>query len=256
MKVANFALLATDDAAHRALQAELPAHSIRFPRTIFANEHGRPVRYRSAGWTRLMFAVPLMVRWVLRQGVNVLWMDTDVVALSNPFPAIYGQLAANALGAVNSSGSILASVDGRFPDEDPTECGRAYTTSPRWGHSAGGWKLCGGLFYLSHSDAALDFLREWERKLRAPGSGAKNQPHYNEALRTSDSLQVRVLPCDLFPNGYRYTSARWRGAQRRTPVLVHNNWIKGADAKLGRFKRWGMWAGDREAVNFSRLTGI
>ena len=54
---------------------------------------------------------------------------------------------------------------------------------------------------------------------------------------------MQLMPCDLFPNGYRYASEAWRSAQRRTPLLVHNNWIVGHEAKLGRFRSWGMWLG-------------
>ena len=71
-----------------------------------------------------------------------------------------------------------------MPDEDLHECRRQYSNDyQRWGRSAGGWKLCGGLFYLKRGDAAVAFLSDWERRLRAPGAGAKNQPHYNEALQ-------------------------------------------------------------------------
>ena len=41
-----------------------------------------------------------------------------------------------------------------------------------------------------------------------------------------------------------YASDAWRRAQSRKPVAVHNNWIKGHEAKLERFKRWGLWHGD------------
>ena len=236
--VQNFALLATDDMGYAMLSAALPAHAVRCPRSIVgtSSKDRQPSRYRSAAWTKLMFAVPLMVRWVLRLGLNVLWMDTDVVALANPFPSIRAQLdEADQSGGGGSRGLILASVDGRVPEEDLHECRSAYTADARWGRSASGWKLCGGLFYLRHGDAALGFLREWERRLRAPAAGAKNQPHYNEALRAfgcsatadpqacSNRLSVRILPCDLFPNGYRYASEAWRHAQRRKPLAVHNN---------------------------------
>ena len=243
--VRNFALLATDDAAHTTLQAELAGHVVRCPRSIVGSTGTRdPSGYKSKGWTKLMFAVPMMVRWVLRLGLNVLWMDTDVIALADPLPAIRAQAAQAAVG--HDGPLLLASVDGRVPDEDLHECRRAYSADARWGRSASGWKLCGGLFYLRHGDAALSFLREWERRLHEPGAGAKNQPHYNEALRTATSgLRVDVLPCDLFPNGYRYASEAWRRAQRRAPLLVHNNWIKGHEAKLSRFRGWGMWKDDK-----------
>ena len=232
--VRNFALLATDDEMHATLLAELPAHAVRCPRSIVGGDGnaGGPARYRSASWTKLMFAVPRMVRWVLQIGLNVLWMDTDVVALSDPLAAVRAQRAeihgdrggSNSGSSGGSSGGVLlASVDGRVPAENPHECERTYTQDARWGRSAGGWKLCGGLFYLEHSAAALSFLHDWERRLRAPGAGAKNQPHYNEALRASPQMRVHVLPCDLFPNGFRYANGAWRRAQRRAPIAVHNS---------------------------------
>ena len=76
--------------------------------------------------------------------------------------------------------------------------------------------------------------------LRGPRAGAKNQPHYNDAI-VATGVAVSLLPCDLFPNGYRYASESWRRAQRRPPLAVHNNWIKGHAAKLARFKEWGLW---------------
>ena len=253
--VDNFALLATDDAAYAALQHELPSRSVRLPHSIFAarDAGSNHNQYRSKGWTKLMFAVPLMVKFVLGAGLDVLWMDTDVVALSNPFPLIHAQLhelSRQGGGTVGSGSTLIASVDGRVPEEDLTECGRAYSASARWGSSAGGWKLCGGLFYLQHGRASAAFLDEWERRLHGPGAGAKNQPHYNEALRTKASgLTLRLLPCDLFPNGFRYASEPWRRAQSRAPVLVHNNWIKGHDAKVARFQRWGMWRAEANGTH-------
>jgi hypothetical protein len=252
--VSNFALLATDDDALAALEQELPGRAVRCPNAIVGaaaakiaadGSRGRGARYRSAGWTRLMFAVPAMVRWVLQVGLNVLWMDTDVVALSDPLAAVRLQLASagEASGARGGSELLLASVDGRVPDEDLHECRRAYSAEARWGGSAGGWKLCGGLFYLRRGDAAIDFLRDWERRLKAPRAGAKNQPHYNDALRAA-RLQLQLLPCDLFPNGFRYASDAWRSAQHRRPVAVHANWVKTPAAKLARFHSWGMWLGD------------
>ena len=82
-----------------------------------------------------MFAVPLMVRWVLRLGLNVLWMDTDVIALANPFPVIRAQVVesfrehSKSGSSSGSSGLLLASVDGRVPDEDLRECRQAYSSN-------------------------------------------------------------------------------------------------------------------------------
>ena len=138
----------------------------------------------------------------------------------------------------------------------PSRVATTARSSGRWGRSAGGWKLCGGLFYLPRSEAALAFLGDWERRLRLPGSGAKNQPHYNEALKAAGrKLRVELLPCGLFPNGARYASDAWRRAQREGPVAVHNNWIKGLEAKEARFRAWGLWRADGLGNASRRLAG-
>lgn len=146
--VRNFAMIATDDEALDVLERELPARVVRCPDAISgAQDRTQPLRYRSAGWTRLMFAVPKMVRWVLRMEIDVLWMDTDVIALSDPFPVLHGLLGDKSREQL----SVLASVDGRVPDEALGECTVSYSNDARWGASSGGWKLCGGLFYIRHS---------------------------------------------------------------------------------------------------------
>ena len=150
-----------------------------------------------------MFAVPQMLRWVLAMQLDVLWMDTDVVALADPLPVLRDLLGANA--SSSPPPQLLASVDGRFPDEDPRECAQYYTAETRWGASAGGSKLCGGLFYLRHGARSLALVDAWEARLRGPRAGAKNQPHYNDAI-VATGVAVSLLPCDLFPNGYRYAS--------------------------------------------------
>ena len=237
--VANYVLIATDGDALARLRVEEAGHVVRWPDSGAAassRSDAAQLRYRSRGWTRLMFAVPQMVRWVLQLGLGVLWSDTDVVALRDPWPLV------RSLASAAPPATLIASVDGRVPADDPHECGASYSVDARWGTSSGGGKLCGGLFYLRAGEPALRFLDAWERLLRAPGAGAKNQPHYNAAVRAT-GLPLRVLPCDLFPNGFRYADEAWRRAQRRAPVMVHNNWIKGHAAKLERFTRWHIWFG-------------
>ena len=238
--VRNYALIATDDEALSALSYEIgPRHVVQCPRSIFdgAGDGSAQQTYRSRGWTKLMFAVPRMLRWVLSAGLHVLWMDTDVVTVRDPFPLLH-RLAAQ---AAPSAPLLLASVDGRVPDEDLHECSRRYTVDARWGKSSGTSKLCGGLFYMRSSAATVALARDWEARVRAPGAGKKNQPHFNDAIEAARNVTAVLLPCAAFPNGYRYASHAWRRAQPQPPVLVHNNWIKGHAAKLERFREWGMW---------------
>ena len=271
--VRNYALIATDDDAHATLAREVVGHVVAYPLGPKGVAQAAQ-SYRSRGWTRLMFAVPRMLHWVLTMGLDVLWMDTDVVALSDPFPLIrqHAAAAANAANAANanaaanagtavpriadnalpspSRGLLLASVDGRVPDERLTECGRYYSRDPRWRASSGTSKLCGGLFFARSSAATIALALDWDRRVNALNAGQKNQPHFNAALDAARNVHVALLPCAQFPNGARYASPAWRRAQLahpqapqqdRGPVLVHNNWIKGHPAKRARFSEWGLW---------------
>ena len=289
--VSNYALIATDDVAHATLAREVVGHVVTYPLGPKGVAQAAQ-SYRSRGWTRLMFAVPRMLHWVLAMGLDVLWMDTDVVALSDPFPLIRQHAAAATAAAaaaaaaataaakagttvpriasasVNADnplsprprGLLLASVDGRVPDERLAECGRYYSHDPRWRASSGTSKLCGGLFFARSSAATIALALDWERRVNALNAGQKNQPHFNAALDAARNVHVALLPCAQFPNGARYASPAWRRAQLthpqlahpqlahpqapqqdQGPVLVHNNWIKGHAAKRARFREWGLW---------------
>ena len=113
--------------------------------------------------------------------------------------------------------------------------------------------LCGGFFLLRPTTAATRLLREWDAEM-ADGR-ARNQGAFNAVVRrlqASKALRSTSLPCDRFPNGYRYASKAWRRvAEERSgekPVAVHNNFISGSAAKRKRFVKWGLWirSGERE----------
>ena len=89
-----------------------------------------------------------MLRWVLAMQLDVLWMDTDVVALADPLPVLRDLLGANA--SASSPPQLLASVDGRFPDEDPRECAQYYTAETRLGRERGREQALRRAFYLRH----------------------------------------------------------------------------------------------------------
>ena len=107
--VRNYALIATDDDAHATLSREVVGHVVAYP--LGPAGAAQPAQsYRSRGWTRLMFAVPRMLHWVLAMGLDVLWMDTDVVALSDPFPLIRRHAAAAAAAAAAANAAAAAAA--------------------------------------------------------------------------------------------------------------------------------------------------
>ena len=161
--------------------------------------------------------------------VGLLYSDTDIAIRANPLP-VFAALQPT------PPFDMLAGVDGQ-----------TYACS---GHRA---TLCGGFFLLRPTTAATRLLREWDAEM-ADGR-ARNQGAFNAVVRrlqASKALRSTSLPCDRFPNGYRYASKAWRRvAEERSgekPVAVHNNFISGSAAKRKRFVKWGLWirSGERE----------
>ena len=67
------------------------------------------------------------------------------------------------------------------------------------------------------------------------------QPALNYALRRTPGLSYRLLARDLYPNGAAYFVRGIRPAGPAGPVIVHNNWMRGAEGKRARFEQHGMW---------------
>ena len=117
------------------------------------------------------------------------------------------------------------------------------------------FSFCGGFFLLNDTPGAHDFLDEWIHQLRF-STMAKNQPALNRAIFASlqKKLRLLVLPCDLYPNGWRYfcleIRARkkrfncgfdWRMQQKREALMVHVTYAKGAAVKRDRLKQIDLW---------------
>lgn len=63
-----------------------------------------------------------------------------------------------------------------------------------------------------------------------------------ELLSKQPLFSRHLLDPLLFPDGRSFFD--WHESQVRgiTPIVVHNNWITGRDAKIQRLKDWGLWA--------------
>jgi len=59
----------------------------------------------------------------------------------------------------------------------------------------------------------------------------------NEIALTKYNEHIALLSEDLFPNGHVY----YIQGRKDNAMIVHNNWIKGLQAKIDKFKEEGLW---------------
>ena len=146
-------------------------------------------------------------------------------------------------------------------------CGRSAWCNARTGRCED--EVCGGFYYLRSAPPAIAFLEAlfermaWQRKHVDARIG--EQPALNYVLRRTPGVRYRILPRARYPNGNAYFGFVDRmvqvspGSMRELlelggtgddiyaaaglppPVIVHNNWLAGFEAKRQRFVDHGMW---------------
>ena len=204
-----------------------------------AEKHG------TVEYAKLMHVKARPALAVLKLGYNLLFTDTDMVWLRNPLHELrvaYGaQLEHGAL-------DVLIQSDHDESNEIPScsqheECARSAWCERRACEA----EVCGGFYYLRASAPAIAMLEAlfermaWQRQNVDPRIG--EQPALNYVLRrSSPPARYLVLPRELYPNGNAYFARRiWPRSSRALPIIIHNNWLAGAEAKRQRFIDHGLW---------------
>eukprot|EP00850_Spirogloea_muscicola_P017041 SM000142S00555 [mRNA] locus=s142:267194:271360:- [translate_table: standard] len=171
---------------------------------------------------------------VLKAGFSVLWSDVDIVWFTNPLPDLmkYGPgvlatqsnepnhtLASNGLRRINS-GFYIAISDPKTIKALEAVVADA-SKSP-----------------LSEQPSFYDVLCGKAGELKVGSDGCTNK----------DGFKVVFLSSKEYPNGAVgeiwksknvLQECQWRGCK-----ILHNNWIKGLDAKIDRLKLNGFWRYD------------
>ncbi|XP_060593180.1 uncharacterized protein LOC132747701 [Ruditapes philippinarum] len=108
--------------------------------------------------------------------------------------------------------------------------------------------LCPGTMAVKSNNETIDFFRKLTRGLET--YAYSDQPFLNDRLKKS-KLRIKGLDKNLFPSGKLYFQFLTK-KQKAEVVVVHNNWIKGHDRKVDRFKKFNLWFNDRTIKNIRK----
>ncbi|XP_022109305.1 UDP-D-xylose:L-fucose alpha-1,3-D-xylosyltransferase 1-like [Acanthaster planci] len=148
---------------------------------------------------------------LLKQGLEVLFTDSDTFWFSDPFPYFQGDFD-------------MSMVDQKSPY--PT---RALNAS-----------YCAGFIYLRPTNTTLQFVRKWIMSLE--GKNIMDQFVMNRLLRADQPVHVKVHPLDihLFPSGPKFYQLLEQNANY-SAVVMHAASIHGHAAKVAKFRSSNMW---------------
>ncbi|GAM28636.1 hypothetical protein SAMD00019534_118120 [Acytostelium subglobosum LB1] len=198
----------------------------------------QPESYGGVGFRAICNEKPLVVLDVLKRGYNVLWTDTDIVWLSDPFTAF--QQAAYAAGI-----DYQRDIDLIIQQDDDDVC-------------AGFYYIRSNATSISYMEQVIAFLnpivddqismRKFLKELATPAVSGAPQ---------TGKLRVFKLPRTTFPNGTAYFNLKLPQRANIEPVIIHNNCIIGHRSKRERFIDYGLWMIDdvRELAESSPVTG-
>ncbi|XP_030845843.1 UDP-D-xylose:L-fucose alpha-1,3-D-xylosyltransferase-like [Strongylocentrotus purpuratus] len=169
--------------------------------------------FGSQDYLRLVNKRPNYILRYLQRGTDVLFSDVDTVWLKNPLPFF-------------EDGYDLYFGRDIYDDQTKPDL------------------VCAGFVYYRATKATIDLIVKWIQRIHArpeiPDQQLLNHLLRNRTIR--NTLKLKYLDQRQFPNGNDYFNVEWREKHANIePIVVHNNWIKGHDIKIERFKNASMW---------------
>lgn len=219
--IGNFVLLAEDQTSYREMNA-LGTDVIVTPN---APLHKAAAEYGSKEFQDTMTYRTTFLLKVLQLGLNFLTADMDAIWFDDPFKHL------------DPKGADLQGQQHKINE------------------------ISGGLVYLRSTNAGKTF---WKRVIACQDENMKFiQSHpigsYEPSLYTEQHC-LRILSEEMmkagtlsrylwknnkFPDGRSFFEEQLPQRQGIWPVVIHNNWIKGTNNKIARFKQWNLWSLDK-----------
>ncbi len=73
------------------------------------------------------------------------------------------------------------------------------------------------------------------------GCGLADQKVVQQSIKKIKNLKYSYFDSKNYPNGSRYFNNINSIYKNYIPVIIHNNYIKGLENKIKRFKKHGFW---------------
>lgn len=162
-------------------------------------------QWKSDGYIYLVRKRPHYIKILLSRGLDLFYVDTDIVLLGNPFPFF------------NGSSDLFV--------QQELESENLY---------------CAGFFYIRSNIRTIAFANAWATAHIKGRRGI--QRSFNDVLMLYDDISVTSLPTDQFCSGSVFFSSEVPWQDRYPPVIeVHANFIAGYENKKEKLARAGLW---------------
>ena len=207
--ISNHLFVATDHLACQQL-VSYGAHCVQYVNLSLVN---KPSYFNQPDYNKKTCIKPKLILDCLRAGYDTLLVDLDIVFMKNPLPVI----------------------------DKCKDCDLIAQTDPATED------LVSGLYLVRHTTGSVKLFTKCIEMMGRCRRG--DQIYLNEAVKNlSGSITLERLNPQLFPLGNWFFEIGRRMFLGDNPcnecILVHNNYIISLEAKIYRFKEYGMWMVD------------
>jgi len=210
MNIDNYLFIATDNLGCEKLKP-FGAHCIHYMNSKKAK---RASVYGSRDYNINTCLKPKIVLDSLKCGLDILLVDLDIVFFQNPLPFFTKYRDFDFISQLDPSGNSVNS----------------------------------GFFLVRNTIGGIRLFEEINKII--PKKPTRNDQDYvNNAVRRLGKItRIQYLPTDIFPLGNKFFNAGHRMFVGDNPckkcVIMHNNYISSVEAKIYRFKEYGLWLVD------------
>jgi len=180
-------------------------------RNLLGKINIKNVSYHKNNWGKVVSLKIEAIEDALCRGDFILYLDTDIVLLKDPFKNIFNL----------TQKDILVQTDSGSGEIDDNTMNN----------------LCSGCIFLYPTRKSINFVKQWKKTMKKYKC---DQPAFNSVYKMHIA-EISILPRKDFPNGALYWDNQKIRYPYLKPVLIHNNHIVGIDAKNNRFKKSGLW---------------
>lgn len=157
-----------------------------------------------SGFRKIHYYKWPIIKKIYKDHKQLCWVDTDIVFLKDPSEYLSGRK------------TFMAQND--YP----------------------GPRACGGFLVFNDSDITESLIDDM-----ADNTTEDDQILLNYYVSGAYKTNYKPLPRDLFPNGKTYYELldidKTKEELKETAYILHNNWMKGIENKINKFKEEGYW---------------
>jgi rhamnogalacturonan II specific xylosyltransferase len=191
--------------------------NIKYDDSLMKDDNIETVTFGGKGFKNITCNKVLAIEKMLKAGYFVFYIDTDIVVKKN-FVEHYFTLPPKDCWMQNDHNNFKKS---------------AIATDK---HGVVKYNHCSGVMFIAPTAYMIKIMQKaYPEILKVKTGGLTDQKVLNKLI---EYKKIGTLDPIAYPNGWRYfSSKKYRG----DPYLIHNNWLKGSDKKIKRFKQHKLW---------------